>query len=78
MPNLPNLPNWLTPVLRWGGLALAVLMAAILIVVKVLTKALEAGAMPALSAAPEWLYWVLLVVGVVAAAVGFSVAQRKT
>jgi hypothetical protein len=53
-------------------------MAAILIVVKFLTKAPEAGAMPELSAAPEWLYWVLLVVGVIAAAVGFSVAQRKT
>jgi hypothetical protein len=78
MPNLPNLPNWLPPVLRWGGLALAVLMAATLIVVKVLTKAPEAGAMPEPSAAPEWLYWVLLVVGAVAAAVGFSVAQRKT
>jgi mannose/fructose/N-acetylgalactosamine-specific phosphotransferase system component IIC len=75
---MPNLPTWLTPVLRWGGLALAVLMAAILIVVKFLTKAPEAGAMPELSAAPEWLYWVLVVVGVIAAAVGFSVAQRKT
>lgn len=74
---MPKLPNWLTLVLRWGGLALAVLMAAILIVVKVLTKAPEAGAMPAPSAAPEWLYWVLLVVGVVAAAVGFSLRQRK-
>jgi len=75
---MPNLPTWLTPVLKWGGLALAVLMAATLIVVKVLTKAPEAGAMPDLNAAPEWLYWVLLVVGVVAAAVGFSVPQRKT
>ena len=75
---MPNLPTWLTPVLKWGGLALAVLMAATLIVIKVLTKAPEAGAMPEPSAAPEWLYWVLLVVGVVAAAVGFSVPQRKT
>ena len=57
---------------------MAVLMGAILIADRVLTKAPEAGAMPELSAAPEWLYWVLLVVGVVAAAVGFSVAQRKT
>jgi hypothetical protein len=75
---MPNLPTWLTPVLKWGGLALAVLMAAILIADRVLTKAPEAGAMPELSAAPEWLYWVLLVVGIVAAAVGFSVPQRKT
>jgi hypothetical protein len=74
---MPNLPNWLTLVLRWGGLALAVLMAATLIVLKVLTKAPEVGAMPEPSAAPEWLYWVLLVVGVVAAAAGFGLGRRK-
>ena len=45
---------------------------------KVLTKAREAGAMPELSAAPDWLYWVLLVVGVATVAVGISVAQCKT
>jgi hypothetical protein len=50
---MPTLPNWLTLVLRWGGLALAVLMAATLIVIKVLTKAPEAGAMPEPSAARE-------------------------
>ena len=38
----------------------------------------EAGAMPAPGVVPDWLYWVLLVVGVVAAAVGFSAGQRKT
>lgn len=75
---MPNLPNWLTLVLRWGGPALAVLMAATLIVIKVLTKAPEAGAMPEPSTAPEWLYWVLLVVGIVATAVGFSLGRRKT
>ncbi len=75
---MPNLPNWLTLVLRWGGLALAVLMAAILIAVKVLKQAPEAGAMPEPGAVPDWLYWVLLVVGVVAVAVGFSAGQRKS
>jgi hypothetical protein len=47
-------------------------------VLKVLTKVREAGATPGLGAAPDWLYWVLLVVGVVAVAVGISVAQCKT
>jgi hypothetical protein len=75
---MPNLPNWLTLVLRWGGLALAVLMAATLIVIRVLIEAPEAGAMPEPSAAPEWLYWALLVVGIVAAAAGFSLGPRKT
>ena len=74
---MSNLPNWLALVLRWGGLALAVLMAATLIVLRVLTKAPEVGAMPEPSAAPEWLYWVLLVVGIAAAAVGFGVGRRK-
>jgi hypothetical protein len=53
-------------------------MAATLIVIKVLTNAPEAGAMPEPSAAPEWLYWVLLVVGIVAAAAGFSLGRPKT
>jgi hypothetical protein len=75
---MPKLPNWLTLVLRWGGLALAVLMAAILYAVKLMTKAPEAGAMPEPGAVPDWLYWALLVVGVVAAVVGFTAGQRKT
>jgi hypothetical protein len=75
---MPKLPNWLMLVLRWGGLALAVLMAAILFAAKVMTKAPEAGAMPAPGAVPDWVYWVLLVVGVVAAAIGFTAQQRKT
>jgi len=75
---MPKLPNWLTLVLRWGGLALAVLMAAILIAARVMTRAPEAGAMPEPSAVPNWVYWVLLAVGVVAAAIGFTAQQRKT
>ena len=74
---MPKLSNWLTFVLRWGDLALAVPMATILIVVKVLTRAPEAGAIPEPSAVPMWPYWVPLAVGIVAAAAGFSLEKRE-
>jgi hypothetical protein len=46
------MPNWLMLVLRWGGLALAVLMAATLIVLRYAGPAPEAGATPEPTAAP--------------------------
>lgn len=69
------MPNWLTLILRWGGIALAVVFGVALIYVELLAPAPEAGAAP--SAAPVILYWVLLVVGVVAAVVGFAVGRGK-
>ena len=54
------MPSWLTPVLQWGGLALAIVSAAALI-----------------NAAPVTLYWVLLVIGVVGAVIGFVLGRRK-
>ena len=53
------MPSWLTPVLQWGGLALAIVSAAALI-----------------NAAPVTLYWVLLVIGVVGAVIGFVLDRR--
>ncbi len=53
------MPSWLTPVLQWGGLALAIVSAAALI-----------------NAAPVTLYWVLLVLGVVGAVIGFVLDRR--
>ena len=53
------MPSWLTPVLQWGGLALAIVSAAALI-----------------NAAPVTLYWVLLVIGVVGAVLGFVLGRR--
>ncbi len=72
------MPNWLIPVLRWGGLALAVVFAATLILVRGLAPTPEAGATPDPSAAPVALSWVLLIVGVVAAVVGFALGRRKS
>ncbi len=71
------MPSWLTPVLQWGGLALAVVSAAALIyVLGVLVPAAEGGAAE-LIAAPVRLYWVLLVIGVIGAVVGFVLDRRK-
>jgi hypothetical protein len=71
------MPNWLMLVLRWGGLALAVVMAATLIILRYAGPASEAGATPEPTAAPLTLYWVLLVVGVIAGAIGFYVRRPK-
>ena len=65
-------------VLRWGGLALAAVMAATLIVLRYAGPAPEAGATPEPTAAPLTLYWVLLVVGLIAAAIGFTVRRLKS
>ena len=71
------MPNWLVLVLRWGGLALAVVMAATLIVLRYAGPAPEAGATPVPTTAPLTLYWVLLAVGLIAAAIGFTVRRLK-
>jgi hypothetical protein len=71
------MPNWLMLILRWGGLALAVVMAATLIIFRFSGPAPEAGATPEPTTAPLTLYWVLLVVGLVAAALGFFVRRPK-
>jgi uncharacterized membrane protein len=66
------MPSWLVPVLKWGGIALAVVAAAGLIYVQLLMPAAEEAAE---TAAPVTLYWVLLLVGVVAAIVGIFVKE---
>ncbi len=70
------MPSWLLLILRWGGVALAVVSAVALIYVELLVPTPEAAAVP--SAAPEILYWVLLVIGAAAAIVGFAVGKPKT
>jgi hypothetical protein len=71
------MPSWLTPVLQWGGLALAVVSAAALIyVLGVLVPAAEGEAAEPI-AAPVTLYWVLLVIGVVGAVIGYVLGRRS-
>ncbi len=67
------MPNWLIPLLKWGGIALAVVYTIAVIYVKTSAPLTEGGE----TGAPVALYWVLLVVGVVAAIAGFVLDRRK-
>ncbi len=71
------MPKWLIELLKWGGVAVAVISAIALIYVEMFLPTPEAGAAPGQITAPVPLYWGLLVVGVVAAIVGFVVERRK-
>ncbi len=72
------MPSWLILVLQWGGLALAVLSAAALIyVLGIMEPGAEADAAAEQVIAPVTMYWVLLVIGVVGAVVGFTMGRRK-
>ncbi len=67
------MPNWLTPALTWGGIALAAVFAIAVILTETSGPIREGGE----TSAPVALYWVLLVVGVVAAIAGFVLDRRK-
>ncbi len=72
------MPSWLILVLQWGGLALAVLSAAALIyVLGIMEPAAEGEGTADQITAPVSLYWVLLVIGVVGAILGFVLGRRK-
>ena len=66
--------NWQVLVLRWGGGLLAVVFAVALILVYLVFDTAE-GETP--SNAPEIIYWVLLIIGVAAAGVGFLKKPRS-
>lgn len=71
------MPKWLVPALIWGGSGLAVIFAIALIWVGRTASAPAEGSDIAPSAAPVTLYWVLLIVGLVAAAAGFVTKRRQ-
>lgn len=56
------MPTWLVPTVKWGGIALAVIA--------------PPEATAATDEAATTLYWILLLVGVVAAIAGFVMARR--
>ena len=70
------MPTWLTPLLKWGGILVAIVFAGTLIWVWQTTPSPEAGEQAA-GGTPVTLYWVLLVAGVIAAIVGFALDRRK-
>ena len=70
------MPTWLTPLLKWGGILVAVVFAGTLIWIWQTAPGPEAGEEAARDA-PVTLYWVPLVVGVIAAIVGFALDRRK-
>ncbi len=59
--------------MKWGGIALAVVYAIAVINVETSAPLTEGGE----TSAPVTLYWVLLVIGVVAAIAGFVLGRRK-
>ncbi len=67
------MPNWLIPLLKWGGIALAGVFAIAVIYMEIIVPIPEGDEI----SAPVALYWALLVVGVVAAIAGFVLDRRK-
>ncbi len=69
------MPKWVIKLLEWGGIALAVIFAIALYIIETSTPVIDAATGE--TAAPIQLYWILVVVGIVAAIVGFVVERRK-
>ncbi len=67
--------NWQVLVLRWGGALLAAVFAVALILVYFVVDTAEGETA---SSAPEIIYWILLIVGVIAAVVGFRKETDST
>jgi hypothetical protein len=70
------MPTWLVPTLKWGGIALAIISAIAIVYTRFIAggPTPEAGVAP--GEAPVEVYWVLLVVGIVAAVAGFVMERR--
>ncbi len=60
-------------ILRWGGILVAIVFAIALAV-----SGGEVAEGEEISSAPETLYWVLLIIGVVAAIIGFVTKPKTT
>lgn len=67
------MPGWAIAVVKWGGVVLTILMATALVYLELFPRTSGDGA----SAAPVTRYWVMLVVGLAAAVLGFVVDRRK-
>ena len=67
------MPKWFIAILSWGGSGVVLAFAIALIWLEVLASPPAGGG----SGPPVGLYWVLLVVGLVAAIAGFVLGRRK-
>jgi hypothetical protein len=63
--------------LKWGGIALAIIAAIAIIYVQFLAAPAPPEATEATDEAPMTLYWIMLMVGVVAAIAGFVLQRPK-
>ncbi len=71
------MPAWIIALLKWGGLALALIGVVAVVSVEWFLPAPAPGRAPQPTAAPIWLYSVLFVIGVIAAIVGYALAGSK-
>jgi Na+/proline symporter len=70
------MPTWLVPTLKWGGIALAVIAAIGIIYVQFIAAPAPPEGTAATDEASMTLYWIMLLVGVVAAIAGFVIGRR--
>ncbi len=71
------MPTWIIALLKWGGIARAVIGIVALGYVEWFLSAPAAGAAPQPTAAPVTLYIILSVIGVIAAMLGYALAGPK-
>jgi hypothetical protein len=71
------MPTWLVPTLKWGGIVVAILSAIALIYVEAAAPAPGPEAAETTDEAPLSMYWILLVIGIIAAIAGFVMDRRR-
>ena len=70
------MPTWLAATLQWGGIGLATVAVIAIIYVQFIAAPAPPEATAATDEAPMTLYWIMLLVGIVAAVAGFALGRR--
>jgi hypothetical protein len=70
------MPTWLVPALKWGGIGLVIIAVVAIIYVQFTAAPAPPEATEATDEAPMTLYWIMLLVGLVAAIAGFVIGRR--